>query len=76
MKKLYRNFIFDLTVALAALVLGIVMLPPFGIGVYMLNVMLAAAIVVYFLVYLFSALQLEKFHQKYIFELDVIFYNN
>ena len=60
MKKLYRNFIFDLTVALAALVLGIVMLPPFGIGVYMLNVMLAAAIVVYFLVYLWDKLKRTK----------------
>ena len=37
MKKLYRNFIFDLTIAITALVLGIIMLPPFGIGVYALS---------------------------------------
>ena len=60
MKKLYRNFIFDLTIALAALVLGIVMLPPFGIGVYALNVLLAATIVVYFLVYLMDKLKRTK----------------
>ena len=60
MKKLYRNFIFDLTIALAALVLGIVMLPPFGIGIYALNVLLAATIVVYFLVYLWDKLRRTK----------------
>ena len=60
MKKLYRNFIFDLTIAIAALVLGIVMLPPFGIGVYALNTLLAASIVVYFLVYLWDKLGRTK----------------
>ena len=60
MKKLYRNFIFDLTIAIAALVLGIVMLPPFGIGVYALNTLLAATIVVYFLVYLWDKLKRTK----------------
>ena len=60
MKKLYRNFIFDLTIAITALVLGIVMLPPFGIGVYALNVLLAATIVVYFLVYLLDKLKRTK----------------
>ena len=57
MKKLYRNFIFDLTIAVCALVLGIIMLPPFGIGVYALNTLLAATIVVYFLVYLWDKLK-------------------
>ena len=60
MKKLYRNFVFDLTIAIAALVLGIVMLPPFGIGVYALNTLLAASIVVYFLVYLWDKLHRTK----------------
>ncbi len=60
MKKLYRNFIFDLTIALSALVLGIIMLPPFGIGVYALNILLAATIVVYFLVYLWDKLRRTK----------------
>ena len=57
MKRLYRNFIFDLTIAICALVLGIVMIPPFGIGIYALNIMLAAGIVVYFLVYLWDKLK-------------------
>ena len=60
MKRLYRNFVFDLTIALIALVLGIVMLPKFGIGVYALNIMLAAAITVYFLVYLWDKLRRTK----------------
>ena len=60
MKKLYRNFAFDLTIALCALVLGIIMLPPFGIGVYALNILLAATIVVYFLVYLWDKLKRTK----------------
>ena len=60
MKKLYRNFIFDLTIALTALVLGIVMLPPFGIGIYALTVLLAATRVVYFLVYLWDKLRRTK----------------
>ena len=41
MKKLYRSFTFDLTIAITALVLGIIMLPPFGIGIYALNILLA-----------------------------------
>ena len=57
MKKLYKNFVFDLTIALSALVLGIVMLPPFGIGIYALNILLAATLVVYFLVYLLDKLK-------------------
>ncbi len=60
MKKLYRNFIFDLTIAITALVLGIIMLPPFGIGVYALNILLASTIVVYFLVYLWDKLKRTK----------------
>ena len=60
MKTLYRSFVFDLTIALIALTLGIVMLPPFGIGVYMLNVLLAASIVFYFLVYLNDKLRRTK----------------
>jgi hypothetical protein len=60
MKKLYRNFTFDLTIAMTALVLGIVMLPPFGIGIYMLNILLAASIVVYFLVYLWDKLRVTR----------------
>ena len=60
MKNLYRNFVFDLTIAITALVLGIIMLPPFGIGIYALNILLAASIVVYFLVYLWDKLRRTK----------------
>lgn len=60
MKTLYRSFIFDLTLAVCALALGIIMLPPFGIGIYMLNVLLAASIVVYFLVYILEKLKRTK----------------
>ena len=60
MKRLYRNFAFDLTVAIVSLVMGIIMLPPFGIGVYALNIMLAAGIIVYFLVYLWDKLKRTK----------------
>ena len=60
MKKLYRNFVFDLTIAISALVLGIIMLPPFGIGIYALNVLLASTIVLYFLVYLWDKLKRSK----------------
>ena len=60
MKKLYRNFVFDLTIAICALVLGIIMLPPFGIGIYALNILMAATIVVYFLVYLWDKLKRTK----------------
>lgn len=60
MKRLYRNFAFDLTIAITALVLGIVMLPPFGIGIFALNILLAASVVVYFLVYLWDKLKRTK----------------
>ena len=60
MRRLYRNFTFDLTIALTALVLGIIMLPPFGIGTYLLNLLTAATIVVYFLVYLWDKLRCTK----------------
>ena len=60
MKNLYKNFVFDLTIAIIALVLGIVMLPPFGIGVYALNVLLAATLTTYFLVYLWDKLKRTK----------------
>ena len=60
MKQLYKNFMFDLIIAISALVLGIVMLPPFGIGIYVLNILLASTITVYFLVYLMDKLRRTK----------------
>ncbi len=60
MKKLYQSFTFDLIIAISALVLGIIMLPPFGIGKYALDVLLAATIVAYFFVYIFDKLKRSK----------------
>ena len=60
MKKLYKNFVFDLIIAISALLLGIVMLPPFGIGKYALHVLFAASLVVYFIVYLWDKLVRTK----------------
>lgn len=60
MKNLYKNFVFDLIIAISALTLGIIMLPSFGIGKYALNVLLAATIIVYFLVYLWNKLARTK----------------
>ncbi len=60
MEKLYKNFIFDLAIAVTALALGIIMLPPFGIGIYALNVLLAVTITAYFFVYLLEKLKRTK----------------
>ena len=60
MRKLYKNFVFDLIIAISALLLGIIMLPPFGIGGYALHVLLAATIIVYFIVYLWDKLVRTK----------------
>lgn len=54
MKKLYKNFIFDIILAVLALALGIVMLPPFEIGQLALNILLAAALLAYLVIYLFD----------------------
>ena len=60
MKKIYKNFVFDLIIAVVSLVLGIVMLPPFGIGKYALSILLAITLVAYFLVYLMDKLRRVK----------------
>ncbi len=60
MKKLYQSFLFNLIIAVSALALGIAMLPPFGIGKYMLNILFATTIIVYFLVYLLDKLRRTK----------------
>ncbi len=60
MFKLYKNFWFDFAIAISALVLGVIMLPPFGIGEFALNVLLAATLTVYFFVYLLDKLKRTK----------------
>lgn len=54
MKNLHKNFVFDLIVAVLALALAIVMLPPIGIGQQALNILLAVALVLYLALYLFE----------------------
>ena len=39
MKRLLKNFVFDIIVAVVSLALAIVMLPPFGISAKVLNVL-------------------------------------
>ncbi len=52
MKRLIKNFVFDIILAVLSLALAIVMLPPFGISAKVLNVLLAIALVFYLLLYL------------------------
>ena len=52
MKNIYKNFIADVIIAILALALGIIMLPPFGIGQQVLNVLLAVALIFYLALYL------------------------
>ena len=54
MKKIYRNYVFDIIMAVVALVMGILMLPPIGIGGQVLNILLALILVVYLAIYLFD----------------------
>lgn len=57
MKKLYKNFIFDIIVGIIALALGVVMLPPFGIGKFVLRILLAVTLGFYLVLYLFDKLK-------------------
>ncbi|MBR2930384.1 MAG: hypothetical protein IKC32_04060 [Clostridia bacterium] len=52
MKHLYRSFLFDMIVAVVALALGVVMLPVLHISDYFINILLAAALVAYLLLFL------------------------
>ncbi len=60
MTRFYKSFIFDIVVAVIALTLGIVMLPPFGIGEKALNILLAVALVAYLVIHLFGKLVRSK----------------
>lgn len=52
MQKLYKNHIFDIIAAVVSLALFIVMIPPFGIARYSLNILLAVTIGIYAYLYL------------------------
>ncbi len=58
--RIYKNYIFDIVIAGLALVLGIVMLPPFGIGQHLLNLLLAISLAAYLVIHLFGKLQRTK----------------
>lgn len=58
--RTYKNFIFDIVISALALVLGIVMLPPFGIGQGLLNLLLALSLAAYLTIHLFGKLQRTK----------------
>lgn len=58
--RTYRNYIFDIVICALATVLGIVMLPPFGIGQQVLNLLLAVSLAAYLAIHLFGKLQRTK----------------
>ena len=60
MKKLYKNFIFDIIIAVIALALGVVMLPPFGIGQQALNILMAITLAAYLAIYTFDKIRRSK----------------
>ncbi len=56
MQKLYKNHVFDIIAAIVSLAVFIVMIPPFGIARYALNILLAVTIGIYAYLYLFPRL--------------------
>ncbi len=60
MQRMYKNFVFDLAVAVISIALAIVMLPPFGISQYVLNILLALTLVIYLSSFLFDKLRHTK----------------
>ena len=57
MNKLYKNFWFDLGTATLALIIGIVMLPVFGIAASVLDILLALVLVAYLVIFLFDKIK-------------------
>ena len=57
MKGLYKKFSFDLIAAIVALALGVVMLPVFGIVERFVDILLAAALVAYLVLFLLDKLK-------------------
>lgn len=60
MQTLYKNYIFDIVIALIALALCIVMLPVFGISAIFIDIMLALALAAYLVLFLFDKLRHSK----------------
>ena len=57
MGKLYKNYIFDIIVALVALALGVVMLPVFGISAVCIDLLIALALVAYLVLIIYDKLK-------------------
>lgn len=57
MGKLYKNFVFDIIAAAVCLSLGIVMLPPIGIGGYIVRILLALVLAAYLALFLFDKIR-------------------
>ncbi len=55
--RTYKNYIFDIVISILAVALGVVMLPPFGIGQVLLNLLLAISLAAYLVIHLFGKLQ-------------------
>ena len=55
--RTYRNYIFDIVISALGAVLGVLMLPPFGIGGHLLNLLLAISLAAYLAIHLFGKLQ-------------------
>lgn len=57
MKNLHKNYVFDFILAALLLALGIVLLPPFGIGQRVLDIFVAIGLLAYLALYLFGRLR-------------------
>lgn len=57
MQNIYKNFVFDIIIAVLALAVGILMIPTFGIASHALNILLAITLAVYLVVFLFGKLR-------------------
>ncbi len=69
MQRIYKNFWFDLALAIISLAVGIIMLPPFGIVGGVLNAILAAVLMGYLIVFMLDKLRRTR---SLIFVLAVI----
>ena len=56
----YRNFIIDIIIAVSTLGLGLLMLPPFGIGQTMIDILLALTLLTNLILHLFQKLRISK----------------
>ena len=56
----YRNYVVDIIIAVLTLGLGLLMLPPFGIGQAMIDILLALTLLAYLVIHLFGKLHASK----------------